>query len=137
MKKLIIILYLLFSACGFGNETMVLLEEEVKEVKVYRSGAVGTFSDQELMTFTKPESILIIEGAIRSAVTRSETPGEETPDYDLIISYGDDFPLHPVHLWLGEVGEASYFMYLVEGDEFYITSTEVTAELKTMLKREY
>ncbi|WP_183163797.1 hypothetical protein [Alteribacter keqinensis] len=55
-------------------------------------------------------------------------------DYDLIISYGDEFPLHPIHLWLGEEGELGCFMYLVEGDGFYVTSRGVTGDLRTMLQ---
>ncbi|RNA70188.1 hypothetical protein EBO34_09755 [Alteribacter keqinensis] len=58
---------------------MVLLDERVKEVTVYRSEAVGAFSDEELMAITKPDLTKIFERAVRSAVISSGTPGEQCP----------------------------------------------------------
>ncbi|WP_026690466.1 hypothetical protein [Alteribacter aurantiacus] len=133
MKNVVLALLLILTACA-GVETMSLLDEPVKEVTVYRSEALGVFSDEELITIREPELVEVIESAVRSAVETDSSPLKDIPDYDLIISYGDDLPYHPIHLWLGEEGEHSYFMYLVEGDAFYVTSSDVTEKLRMIVQ---
>ncbi|MGM0837237.1 MAG: hypothetical protein ACQEV7_13860 [Bacillota bacterium] len=55
------------------------------------------------------------------------------PDYDLMVEYKMDreggFPAHGIHLWLGDEGGKSYFMY-IEGGGVYETSAMVTEELR-------
>lgn len=58
------------------------------------------------------------------------------PDYDVIVSYGDRFPKHAIHLWLGDEDEKSTLMYMVGEGETYITSAKATNQLRDIILKD-
>ena len=120
------ILYSLFLLTGLSlivgcqnsqENTMVLLDEKVKEVNVAKSSGVGDMNQDIILSFNNKESIKVFEMAIRTAVIYQSNINETTPDYDVMVEYNRGLPTHAIHLWLGEEGEKSILMYMVgEGE---------------------
>ncbi|WP_096155537.1 MULTISPECIES: hypothetical protein [Bacillus] len=135
MKKLLFIISLIYlSACNVNQvDTMVLLNEKVTKVEVSRSNGIGDVNLDILTTYEDKPTIRIFENAIKSAVQKEVTIPKSTPDYDLIIDYGDNFPRHAIHLWLGNDKEQSIMMYMVEGGDTYVTSMKITKALRDLL----
>ena len=108
-----------------GN-TMVLLDEKVKEVNVSKSSGVGDMNQDIIFSFNDKQSIKVFERAIRTAVKHQSNINVTKPDYDVMVEYDGGFPTHAIHLWLGEEGEKSIFMYMVGEGETYLTSSKST-----------
>lgn len=115
-----------------GQKTMVLLEEEVVEIIISESNGVGNINLEPLMSFDDNRSIKLFENAIRTAV-KSNVSVSRIPDYDIIVSYGDEFPKHAIHLWLEKEGEQSTLSYMVGEGETYTTSAKATNQLRELI----
>ena len=131
MKLLYSLLLLsgLFFIVGCQNSegnTMVLLDEKVKEIKVSKSNGVGDMNQDIILSFDDKESIKVFEKAIRTAVKHQSNINETKPDYDVMVEYDGGFPTHAIHLWLGEEDEKSTLMYMVGEGETYVTSSKAT-----------
>ena len=114
------------------GETMVLLDEKVVEVIISESNGVGDINVDPLMSFEDNRSLKVFENAIRTAVKSNVSVGGE-PDYDIIVSYGEEFPKHAIHLWLGKEGEQSTLTYMAGAGETYTTSANATKQLRELI----
>lgn len=124
----------ILSACqSMGVDTMVLLDEKIVEVEVAESHGLGDLNDDSFLTFKDQSSIKSFQYAITTAVKSKVELKEREPDYDIIVSYGDRFPKHAIHLFLGEEGEESILMYFVDGVDTYKTSAKATNELRALI----
>ena len=136
------VLYSLFLLVGLSlivgcqnsqENTMVLLDEKVKEVNVSKSSGVGDMNQDIIFSFNDKQSIKVFEKAIRTAVKQQSDINETKPDYDVMVEYDGGFPTHAIHLWLGEEGEKSILMYMVGEGETYLTSSKATNQLRELI----
>lgn len=115
------------------ENTMVLLDEKVEEITVSKSNGIGEMNQDIIFSLDDKESIKVFEKAIRTAVKQQSTINETKPDYDVMVEYGEEFPIHAIHLWLGEENEKSTLMYMVGEGEIYLTSSKATDQLRELL----
>ena len=136
------ILYSLFLLAGLSlivgcqnsqGNTMVLLDEKVKEVNVSKSSGVGDMNQDIIFSFNDEQSIKVFEKAIKTAVKQKSDINETKPDYDVMVEYDGGLPTHAIHLWLGEEGEKSILMYMVGEGETYVTSSKATDQLRELI----
>ncbi|MFS0655824.1 hypothetical protein [Bacillus sp. 179-C3.3 HS] len=117
------------------GETMVLLDENISEIKISESNGTGEINEEIILSIKEEESLDVFEKAITTAVKQ---PGEvkmPKPDYDVMVEYESEeggLPVHGIHLWLGKDNEKSTFMYLID-DSIYLTSPQMTKELKRLI----
>ena len=139
------ILYSLFLLAGLSlivgcqnsqGNTMVLLDEKVKEVNVSKSSGVGDMNQDIIFSFDDEESIKVFEKAIKTAVKQKSDINETKPDYDVMVEYDGGLPTHAIHLWLGEEGEKSILMYMVGEGETFVTSSKATNQLRELMLSE-
>lgn len=139
------VLYFLLLLVGFSyivgcqnsqENTMGLLDEKVKEIKVSESNGIGDMNQDIILSFDDKSSIKVFEKAIRTAVKKPSNINAIKPDYDVMVDYDRGFPTHAIHLWLGEEGEKSTLMYMVGEGETYITSSKFTDQLRELILSE-
>ena len=139
------VLYFLLLLVGFSlivgcqssqENTMVLLDEKVKEVHVSKSDGIGDMNQNIIFSFNDKQSIRVFEKAIRTAVKQKADINETKPDYDVMVEYDGGFPTHAIHLWLGEENEKSILMYMVGEGETYLTSSKTTNQLRELILSE-
>ena len=118
-----------------GN-TMVLLDEKVKEINVSKSSGVGDMNQDIIFSFNDEKSIKVFEKAIKTAVKQKSDINETKPDYDVMVEYDGGLPTHAIHLWLGEEGEKSILMYMVGEGETFVTSSKATNQLRELMLSE-
>ncbi len=119
---------------SFG-ETMVLLDESIERVDISVSNGVGEINDEVFVSYTDKKSIQVFESVITNA-REDQVDVSMTPDYDLVVSYGDNFPSHAIYVWLGEAGEESVLSYLAGDGETYVADAQATEELRALLELE-
>ena len=136
------VLYSLLLFLGFSvsmgcqlqqEDTMVLLDEKVKEIKVSKSNGIGDMNQNVIQSFTDKQSIKTFDKAIRTAMKQTSDIETTKPDFDVMVEYEEGFPTHAIHLWLGEENEKSTLMYMVDGEETYITSSKMTNQLRDLI----
>lgn len=118
-----------------SNETMVLLDEKISEVKISESNGFGGMNEDSIQSFTDSESIKLIKNAIITAQKQTGKVDVSEPEYDVLVKYTsakDQLPTHGIHLWLGEENEKSMFMYIGD-DEVYLTSAKNTQKLRKLI----
>ena len=139
------ILYYLFLLAGLSlivgcqnsqGNTMVLLDEKVKEVNVSKSSGVGDMNQDIILSFNDEQSIKVFEKAIKTAVKQKSDINETKPDYDVMVEYDGGLPTHAIHLWLGEEDEKSTLMYMVGEGETFVTSSKATNQLRELVHLE-
>ncbi|USK39936.1 hypothetical protein LIS77_05255 [Cytobacillus firmus] len=113
-------------------KTMVLLDEEIKEIKVSKSEGLGGINEESFISFKDRKSIAVFEKAIKTAVKQSGNADISKPEYDIAVEYKGDLPSHGIHLWLGEDNEKSAFMYITN-EEIYQTSPQMTKKLRSLI----
>ncbi|WP_258751832.1 hypothetical protein [Cytobacillus firmus] len=113
-------------------ETMVLLDEEIREIKVSKSEGLGGINEEIFISFKDRKSIAVFEKAIKTAVKQSGNAEISKPEYDIAVEYKGDLPSHGIHLWLGEDNEKSAFMYITN-EEIYQTSPQMTKKLRSLI----
>jgi len=136
------VLYSLLLFLGFSvsagcqlqqEDTMVLLDEKVKEIKISKSNGIGDMNQDVIQSFTDKQSIQTFEKAIRTAMKQTSDIEITKPDFDVMVEYEGGFPTHAIHLWLGEENEKSTLMYMVDGEETYIASSKMTNQLRDLI----
>ncbi|MFD5850802.1 MULTISPECIES: hypothetical protein [Cytobacillus] len=137
MKAFLLCTFMVFSFAMITGcqsaETMVLLDEEVREIKVSKSEGLGGINDEEsFISFKDRKSIAVFEKAITSAVKQSGNADISKPKYDIAVEYKGELPSHGIHLWLGEDNEKSVFMYITD-ESVYLTSPEMTIKLRSLI----
>ena len=127
----------LIVGCQNNQEnTMVLLNEKVKEINVSQSSGVGDMNQDIILSLNDKQSIKAFEKVIRTAVKQQSDINETKPDYDVMVEYDGGFPTHAIHLWLGEEDEKSTLMYTVGEGEPYLTSSKNTNQLRKLILSE-
>lgn len=127
-------LFFIMGCQNSGDNTMVLLDEEIKEVNVSISGGAGDMNQDIAMSFTDEQSIEVFEKAIKTAVKQQVHMGDTKPDYDVMVEYEGGLPTHAIHVWLGEGDEKSILTYMVGEGETYVTSSKNTNHLRELLR---
>ncbi|WP_071458658.1 hypothetical protein [Bacillus massilinigeriensis] len=142
MKKLAVAAVLgvlLLAGCGIvekrTKETMVLLDEEISEVKISKSKGFNEINEDVLFSFRDKESLAIFEQAITSAVKEEGTVDIALSDFDIAVEYGKpgQFPPHGIHLWLGEEGEKCILMYVTDDNTIYSTTPKMAGKLRELI----
>ena len=134
---LLVVGFSIIVGCQNSQEnTMVLLDEKVKEINVSKSNGVGDMNQDIIFSFNDEQSIKVFEKAIKTAVKQQLDIDETKPDYDVMVEYDGGFPTHAIHLWLGEEGEKSILMYMVGEGETYLTSSRATDQLRKLILSE-
>ncbi|WP_204260501.1 hypothetical protein [Bacillus sp. 22-7] len=129
--KFMVLSFAIITACQ-SAETMVLLDEEISEIKVSKSEGLGGINEESIISFKDRKSIAVFEKAITTAVKQSGKTDIRKPEYDIAVEYKGDPPSHGIHLWLGENNEKSAFMYITNED-IYQTSPEMTKKLRSLI----
>ncbi|MBU8729955.1 hypothetical protein KM915_07805 [Cytobacillus oceanisediminis] len=136
MKAFLLCTFMVFSFAMIAGcqsaETMVLLDEEVREIKVSKSEGLGGINEESFISFKDRKSIAVFEKAITSAVKQSGNADISKPEYDIAVEYKGELPSHGIHLWLGEDNEKSAFMYITD-ESVYLTSPEMTIKLRSLI----
>jgi|SRR3954467_15920206 hypothetical protein len=118
------------------ENTMVLLDEKIKEINVSKSGGIGDMNQDIFFSFNDEQSIKLFEKAIKTAVKQQSDINGTKPDYDVMVEYDGGFPIHAIHLWVGEENEKSILMYMVGEGETYLTSAKTTNQLRELMLSE-
>ncbi|UYG97129.1 hypothetical protein [Cytobacillus firmus] len=136
MKAFLLCTFMVFSFAIITScqsaETMVLLDEEIKEIKVSKSEGLGGINEESFISFKDRKSIAVFEKAITTAVKQSGKADISELEYDIAVEYKGDLPSHGIHLWLGEDNEKSAFMYITNED-IYQTSPQMTKKLRSLI----
>ncbi len=135
LYPLLLLVGLSFSAGCENNQenTMVLLDEKIKEINISKSNGIGDMNQEIILSFDDKESIKVFEKVIRTAVKQQSNVDETKPDYDVMVEYEGGLPTHAIHLWLGEEDEKSTLMYMVGEGETYLTSSKSTDQLRELI----
>ncbi|MCS0655721.1 hypothetical protein NX019_21035 [Cytobacillus firmus] len=129
--KFMVLSFAIITGCQ-SAETMVLLDEEIREIKVSKSEGLGGINEEIFISFKDRKSIAVFEKAIKTAVKQSGNAEISKPEYDIAVEYKGDLPSHGIHLWLGEDNEKSAFMYITN-EEIYQTSPQMTKKLRSLI----
>ena len=122
--------------CTNQEQTMDLLDENIREINVSKSNGVGDMNQDILVSISDKESIKIFENIIRTAVKQKSNIDAVKPDFELMVEYEGDLPTHAIHLMLGEKGEESILMYIDSEGETYVTSSNSTGQLRELILSE-
>ncbi|MED1603290.1 hypothetical protein [Alkalihalophilus marmarensis] len=140
MKKsaaiITLLIGLLLTGCLNRGEPMVLLEEPIVQIDVsYPRGGIVNADDESLYSYTDEATIQSFRKIMKN--TR-EQPVEVTtyPNYEIVVTYANELPMHGVYVWLGEEGEESVLTYLPNFEETYITNANTTKMLRKLIERE-
>jgi isocitrate dehydrogenase len=141
MKVLYSLLLLLglsiIAGCQSDQEnTMVLLDEKIKEINISKSSGVGDMNQDIFLSINDRKSIKVFEKAIKTAVKQKADVTTAKPDYDVMVEYEGGFPTHAIHLWLGNEDEKSTLMYMVGEGETYSTSIKLTNQMRHLIHSE-
>lgn len=127
----------LIVGCQNNQEnTMVLLDEKIKEINLSKSGGIGDMNQDIIFSIKDEQAIKVFEKAIRTAIKQQSNIDETKPDFDVMVEYADGLPTHAIHLWLGEEDEKSTLMYMVGEGETYLTSAKTTNQLRELILTE-
>lgn len=118
------------------EETMVLLDEKISAVHIAHSEGFGDMNQEIIFTFQDKKTVDLFETAITTAIKKSEGAGSSLPDYDLMVEYEDGYPIHAIHLWLGEKNESSFMKYITDETEVYETTPKMTNKLREFILSE-
>ena len=106
MKAFLLCTFMVFSFALITGcqsaETMVLLDEEIREIKVSKSEGLGGINEESFISFKDRKSIAVFEKAITTVVKQSGKADISKPEYDIAVEYKGDLPSHGIHLWHGE-----------------------------------
>lgn len=128
-------LLLLFGCQPNTLETMTLLDEDVRAVHISESKGFGGMNEEMIQSFTDREELDIWIHAITSAKKQIGSEDVSKADYDVMVEYDSregKLPTHGLHLWLGEEGEPSQWMY-IGNDKVYLTSSKVIEKLRGII----
>ncbi|OAS82743.1 MULTISPECIES: hypothetical protein [Metabacillus] len=133
---LILVISIIVGCQYYQENTMVLLDEKVKEINIAKSNGVGDMNQDIFLSIDDRKSIKVFEKAIKTAIIQKSDLKKATPDYDVMVEYEEGFPTHAIHLWLEEENEESILMYMVGEGETYLTSTKTTNDLRELILSE-
>ncbi|MUK89417.1 hypothetical protein GMD78_13700 [Ornithinibacillus sp. L9] len=133
---LIGLLLIVLAGCQGQGATMVLLDEEISFISISESNGYGDINEDILYQFNQQDQVLFFKHVITTASQQDSNVELSHPDFDIMVNYGEDFPVHAIHLWLGEEDESSTLMYMVDDDKTtYITTPKDTNELRNLFQK--
>jgi hypothetical protein len=138
LKK--ILLCFLFITCSFALiacQTQVeemKLADNVTDISISKSNGYGGLNENYILSINQVESISGFENVLQNAkkISQDVDVTNETPDYDLLISY-ENGETRGLHLLLGNPGEESVIMYIGHEKKSYMVSPKETKKLRTLL----
>ena len=110
------------SSTFFMKEKLVLLEEQIQAIHF------SPFEEYESVNENVAFSLLGGDGQdrmrniIENARMTNESTPDETPDYDMQVEYINGLPVHALHVWVGNDGDATRFRYTFGDGKIYKTS---------------
>jgi hypothetical protein len=138
----IMLLYMtaLLTGCdkGPGWETMQLLDDEVVEIRISAFESWDEMNGDTLLSFKDTKAVRVFEEAIRTARKQADAAKRTAPDYDVMVIYAQQSPIHAIKLWLGEEGEESVFSYgFKDGEEaVYVASAKLSDRMRELILQE-
>lgn len=119
-----------------GSETMQLLDEKLAEIRISSFEAWDDMNDDALLSFKDAEAVRAFEKVIRTARKHPENTKQVDPDYDVMVIYAEQYPIHAIKLWLGEDGEESVFSYAFgNGKEaVYVATVKHSDRIRELMK---
>ncbi|MGR3763033.1 hypothetical protein [Rossellomorea sp. NS-SX7] len=137
---LILAAAMILAACQSDrSETMVLLDEKISKVEISTSNGLGGMNEEVLLYFQDKDSLSFFETAITTARKQPGKVDFTEPDYDVMVEYEPnnegDLPAHGIHLWLGDEGHNSTFVYIGD-DAVYHATPEITKKLRGLILSE-
>ncbi|RAR41286.1 hypothetical protein [Paenibacillus sp. MDMC362] len=121
-----------------GWETMQLLDEKVVEIRILVFESWDEMNGDTLFSFKEAKAVSTFEEAIRTARKQPDDAKRTDPDYDVMVIYDQQSPIHAIKLWLGEEGQESVFSYgFRDGEEaVYVTSAKHTDRMRELILQE-
>ncbi|MGE7827552.1 hypothetical protein [Paenibacillus sp. NPDC093718] len=141
MKRLLTIMLLYMTAllvgCAkeSGWETMQLLDEKVAEIRISTFETWDEMNGDTLLSFKDAKAVSVFEEAIRTARKQPNDAKRTDPDYDVMVVYAQQSPIHAIKLWLGEEGQESVFSYGFKdwGEDVYVVSAKHTDRMRELI----
>ncbi|ETT65670.1 hypothetical protein MHI43_05195 [Paenibacillus sp. FSL H8-0457] len=141
MKRLLMIMMLYITALLVGCEkepgweTMQLLDEQVAEIRISAFETWDEMNGDTLLSFKEAKDVRAFEEAIRTARKQPDDAKRTDPDYDVMVVYAQQSPIHAVKLWLGEEGQESVFSYGFKdwGEDVYVVSAKHTDRMRELI----
>lgn len=85
-----------------GWETMQLLDEKVVEIRISAFESWDEMNGDTLFSFKEAKAVSAFEEAIRTARKQPDAAKRTDPDYDVMVIYDQQSPIHAIKLWLGK-----------------------------------
>lgn len=141
MKRLLMIMMLFMTALlvgcekDSGWETMQLLDEQVAEIRISDFETWDEMNGDTLLSFKEAKDVRAFEEAIRTARKQPDDAKRTDPDYDVMVVYAQQSPIHAIKLWLGEEGQESVFSYGFKewGEDVYVVSAKHTDRMRELI----
>ncbi|MEK4976625.1 hypothetical protein [Bacillus sp. FSL K6-6540] len=141
MKRLFMITMLYITALLVGCEkepgweTMQLLDEQVAEIRISAFETWDEMNGDTLLSFKEAKDVRAFEEAIRTARKQPDDAKRTDPDYDVMVVYAQQSPIHAIKLWLGEEGQESVFSYGFKewGEDVYVVSAKHTDRMRELI----
>ncbi|MEC0206697.1 hypothetical protein P4H39_29240 [Paenibacillus lautus] len=121
-----------------GWETMQLLDEEVVEIRISAFESWDEMNGDTLLSFKDTKAVRVFEEAIRTARKQADAAKRTGPDYDVMVIYAQQSPIHAIKLWLGEEGQESVFSYgFKDGEEaVYVATAKHSDRMRELILQE-
>lgn len=118
-----------------GWETMQLLDEQVAEIRISDFETWDEMNGDTLLSFKEAKDVRAFEEAIRTARKQPDDAKRTDPDYDVMVVYAQQSPIHAIKLWLGEEGQESVFSYGFKdwGEDVYVVSAKHTDRMRELI----
>ncbi|MGG4107681.1 hypothetical protein AAXB25_27710 [Paenibacillus lautus] len=87
------------------------------------------------MSFKDAKAVSVFEEAIRTARKQPDDAKPTAPDYDVMVIYAQQSPIHAIKLWLGEEDQESVFSYGFKdwGEDVYVVSAKHTDRMRELI----
>lgn len=88
-----------------------------------------------MLSLTDAKAVSAFEEAIRAARKQPDDAKRTDPDYDVMVIYAQQSPIHATKLWLGEEGQENVFSYGFRGWEeaVYVVSAKHTNRMRELI----
>jgi len=121
-----------------GWETMQLLDEQIAEIRISAFENWDEMNGDTLLSLKEAKDVSVFEEAIRTARKQADDAKRTDPDYDVMVVYAQQSPVHAIRLWLGEEGQESVFSYAFKdwGEDVYVVSSKYTDRMRELILSE-
>ena len=83
-----------------GNDAP--LDEKVVEIRISAFESWDEMNGDTLFSFKEAKAVSAFEEAIRTARKQPDVAKRTDPDYDVMVIYDQQSPIHAIKLWLGK-----------------------------------